>query len=328
MIARSSAHRLATALACIAMLGVAAPVFAQPAAPSPSPTAPSPGSGPAPTPEPAPISPYDDPPPATPQPAAPQPAGPTAPMPAPQPAGRPRMIAPATPSAALQAGNDAATRGDWATVASLLDPLLHEALAPAELAEAHRLAGLAAFFQQRPRDAEEHFLAYLRLDPDAQLDPALVPPDAVTFFADVRARHAAELRARKPLPKRYWLLNLVPPGGQIQNGEKTKAWVVGGLLVAFAGTNIATYAVLHSWCTPTNGPSGTSETCDDRRDHSSAANTLKTINIAAGIGLILTYAYGVYDGGRGYSRISRERSFAPYVAPMAGGAGFGLVGRF
>ena len=53
------------------------------------------------------------------------------------------------------------------------------------------------------------------------------------------------------------------------------------------------------------------------------------MNIAAGVGLILTYAYGVYDGGRGYSRVSRERAFAPYLAPTAnGGAGFGIVGTF
>src|SRR5438874_7564024 len=95
------------------------------------------------------------------------------------------------PSVALRDANAAAIAGDWQRVGELVDPLLVHALSPADVAEAHRLAGLAAFFQHRSADAETHFLAYLRLDLDARLDPALVPPEAVTFFDAVRARHAA-----------------------------------------------------------------------------------------------------------------------------------------
>src|SRR5438270_10051108 len=95
----------------------------------------------------------------------------------------------------LRDANTAATAGDWQRVAALVEPVLAGAPSNADLAEAHRLAGLAAFFAQNTAGAEQHFLAYLKLDLDGRLDPALVPPEAVTFFEDVRARHAAELRA-------------------------------------------------------------------------------------------------------------------------------------
>src|SRR6185295_19835054 len=106
---------------------------------------------------------------------------------------------------------------------TLVDPLLRQQLPPGDLAEAHRLAGIAAFFAQRNTDAETHFLAYLRIDLDGRLDPALYPPDVVAFFNDVASRHAAELRAqRAALPKRSWWLTLLPPLGQRQNGDRTK----------------------------------------------------------------------------------------------------------
>jgi hypothetical protein len=227
------------------------------------------------------------------------------------------------PSAALRDGNAAATAGDWARVDALVAPLLQGQLAPADLAEAHRLAGLAAFFQRRAPEAEAHFLAYLRLDLDARLDPALVPPAAVTFFEDVRARHAAELRARRPRQKRYWLLNLVPPGGQIQNGDRAKAYVVGSLLGVFAVSNVTSFLMLRSWCTRVSGAGGTSATCDDPHDHAHSAAALRVVNIASGIGLILTYAYGVYDGVSGYRKHSREQSVQPFIAPTEGGSVFG-----
>ena len=61
---------------------------------------------------------------------------------------------PATPGEALREGNAAATAGDWSRVAQLVDPLLGAQLPPSDLAEAHRLAGLAAFFQERRSYAE------------------------------------------------------------------------------------------------------------------------------------------------------------------------------
>ena len=212
-------------------------------------------------------------------------------------------------------------------MSALVDPLLRGQLPPADLAEAHRLAGLAAFFQQRPADAEAHFLAYLRLELDARLDPTLYTPDVVNFFEDVKSRNQAELRARRPKPRRYWLLNLVPPLGQLQNGERTKGIVLGAMLGGFAVGGVSSYLALRSWCTHTSGPSGASYTCDGDgtgKDRARTAGIMRGVAMVSGVGFALTYAYGVYDGASGY----RRRTVTPFIAPGADGGVVGVAGSF
>jgi hypothetical protein len=233
-----------------------------------------------------------------------------------------------TTSEALREGNTAATAGDWQRVTELVDPLFQRPLVPADLAEAHRLAGIAAFFQQQSAAAESHFLAYLRLDLDGRLDPALYPPEVVAFFNDVASRHAAELSALRQRPKRSWLLNLIPPGGQFQNGERTKAYVLGAVLGTFLVVNLTTYLLLLSWCDHTDGPAGGGLTCDDGQDRHRSAATVRPINIASGIGFLATYAFGVYDGVQGYRRRSREQALVPFVAVSKDSSVLGISGRF
>jgi hypothetical protein len=228
----------------------------------------------------------------------------------------------------LREANAAAVSGDWKHVDELVQPLLVRGVTPADLAEAHRLAGLAAYFAQNQAGAEAHFLAYLKIDLDGRLDPTLVPPEAVTFFEDVRARHAAELRAMRPRPRRYWIANLFPPWGQIQNGDHGKAIVVGIGLGAFAITNVTTYLVLRSWCTQTSGPGGVGASCDVTVDHSHTSASLRTLNIASGIGLIATYVYGVYDGVVGYRRRTQEQYVVPFATARSDGAVVGVMGSF
>jgi len=237
-------------------------------------------------------------------------------------------VAVAQPAAdRLRDGNAAAAAGDWQRVRTIVDPLFHIPIARNDLAEAHRLAGLAAYFLHEPKAAENHFLSYLQIDLDGRLDPSLYPPDVVSFFQDVQVRHAAELRARRPKPRRYWLLNLIPPGGQIQNGERTKAIVVGSLLGTFALANVSSYFILKSWCQQVTGENGTSVICDDTRDRSRSASHLRTVNLISGVGLILTYLYGVYDGVHGYRQRQREQ-VVPFVVPATGGGVVGVGGRF
>jgi hypothetical protein len=257
-----------------------------------------------------------------PPPDAPAPPPAETPAPAPQPPPPPRNAADA-----LREGNAAASAGDWARVSTLVEPLVKHELPIADRAEAHRLAALAAFFQNRTAQAETHFVEYLKIDLDAQLDPALYPPEVLTFFNDVKLRHAAELRARRPKQRRFVLLNLIPPGGQIQNGQKKKAYVVGGLLGGLAIANVTSYLVLRSWCKRVGGPDGSSALCDEDKDRSSAATQLRALNIVSGVGLILTYAYGVYDGFSGYRRHARE--LQPYVTSTTTGGGvLGITGSF
>lgn len=261
--------------------------------------------------------------------AQPQPTDspPEPPQAQPQP---PALVIPSEPSVALREANTAATAGDWSRVSALVQPLLAKQLERGDLAEAHRLAGIAAYLAQPPRNdiAEFHFLSYLRIDLDGHLDPALYPPEVVTFFNDVRARHAAELRARRPKGKRYWVLDLVPPFGQFQNHERTKGIVIGSLLGAFAITNVTTLLLRRSWCTFETSPSGKSSWVCDDSGHVEGARTARGLQIASGLGLIVTYVYGVYDGVRGYRRESRERALMPFASPTNQGGVVGVSMKF
>ncbi len=220
----------------------------------------------------------------------------------------------ASTSELLRQGNTAALAGDWPRVSQLIEPLLLHPLAVGDLAEAHRLAGLAALFQQHGDLAERHFLAYLRIAPTGRLDPALYPPEAVTFFSDVASRHAAELSAPRSPPHRSWWLTLIPPFGQLQNEERTKAYALGGVLGALLVTNLTSYYFLNKWCQVTDGPKGGGLSCYNGSDHNHEAARLRPYNIASGIGVLAVYAYGVVDGILGYRRQSRELAVQPFVA--------------
>jgi hypothetical protein len=233
-------------------------------------------------------------------------------------AAQPGLVGALDVATVLHDANISASAGDWAHVDALVAPLLLVRLAPADLAEAHRLAGLAAFFAQHRAAAESHFLAYLELDSDARLDPSLVPPEAVTFFEEVRVRHAAELRAQRPR-KRNWVWTLLPPVTQFQDGKVVKGSILGGVMFAFLATNLTTLAVLNAWC------SSSTDTCDQTTNHTRAARDLRTINLISGIGFWATYLYGVYDGVVAYRRATREH-LMPYASLVDSGAVVG-VGR-
>jgi hypothetical protein len=234
------------------------------------------------------------------------------------------------PSLALREANLAANAGDWARVSAYVEPLLTRQLERADLAEAHRLAGIAALYAQPPQEAlaEQHFLAYLRIDLDGHLDPTLYPPNVITFFADVRSKHAAELRARRPKAKRSWIPSLLPPWGQFYNGERTKGFVVGALLGTFLAANVTSYLVLRNWCFKQSRNGNESVGCDATTDRNASAATLRSINITAGVGLIVTYVWGVYDGIRGYRRARREGTLAPYATSTNTGSTFGVRMNF
>ena len=75
-------------------------------------------------------------------------------------------------------------------------------------------------------------------------------------------------------------------------------------------------------------------TCGDGpggRDGTRSAQRLRPINIASGIAFWVVYGYGVYDGIRGYRRVSREQAVHPYVTithEPGTGVSWGIVGRF
>lgn len=226
-------------------------------------------------------------------------------------------VALADPALDLRTANTAAAAGDWDQVQVLCDRvLLDPAIKPSDRAEANRLEGLAAFFTHRA-SPEPYFLEYLKLELDGHLDPALYPPEVVNYFNELRARHASEIEARRPSPKR-WYISPIPVISQVQNGETTKAIVLGSVFGAFLAGNVASYVVLRSWC------NNSDRTCDNGTDHTHAANTLVGVNVLTGVGAILTFAYGMYDGVRGYERART----IPYVSSTETGSFAGILGRF
>jgi tetratricopeptide (TPR) repeat protein len=66
-------------------------------------------------------------------------------------------------------------------------------LTEADLVTLHKLAGLSAFNLNRVEEAARHFRALLRLEPDFNLDPFMVPPPTVAYLDDLRRQMAAEL---------------------------------------------------------------------------------------------------------------------------------------
>lgn len=264
---------------------------------------------------------------AVPSPDASQPAS-SPPAPSPPAPSPPAPPPPATPSDALRQANDAATQGDWARVDALVQPLLSVQLDRADVAEAHRLAGIAALYAKPSarRDlAEAHFVAYLKINNGGHLDPALYPPEVVTFFNEVAARHENELKAARP-KKRYAVLAVLPPFAQFQNGDRTKGWVIGGLLGTFAVADITAVLLRRSWCSHVTSPSGhSSYVCDGHLEGGRATNA---IIIGTSLGLLITYVYGVYDGVRGYRRETRERALLPFASPTNQGAVVGVQMNF
>jgi hypothetical protein len=236
------------------------------------------------------------------------------PTPSPPP---PQTAAPSERLAAAQARFGA---GEYATAAAMAGPLTRDPDVPRAIrAEALRIYGLSLFFLELRADAEDALVAHLRLEPDAHLDPAQVPPEAIVFFEDVRARHAGAVAKARPRVRRFhspWLA-LLPPWGQFQNGDRTKGWIIGVAEVVFLAANLTTFAMLSSMC------SDADKTCTDPDN----ARALQTVNLVSGSLLIATVAYAVIDGLVGYRAPDPERGTLT-IAPTSGGAAVVLTWGF
>ena len=190
-------------------------------------------------------------------------------------------------------------------------------------AEAYRILGLSLCYQERFLEARAAFLEYLRSEPDAHLDPALVTPEVITLFEDVRARNLAEIEALRPKPKkkRYLLLNLVPGAGQFQNGSRTKGVLIAVGLGSLLAANVGSYYWLKNNCDSETRVCGNAD-----EEGASKARDYQTVNQLTGFAAIGLYAYSVIDGYLGYRAAERaERNPNPNqmrfgLAPQQGGA--------
>jgi hypothetical protein len=197
---------------------------------------------------------------------------------------------PQTPDAALKTARDEFDFGNYESVVARLRPfvealeLVRELPQKADRLEALRVYGIACTLTARKTAAEGAFLLLLREEPSTRLDPALVRPEAVAFFDEVRARHRAELLAvyRKNRRPHYWALDLIPLAGQMQNRQWKKAIVFGAIELALLATNITTGALLDHYEGPMNDFAG----------HHAAFEPLRDVNWIS-FGLLL----GVTAGG-------------------------------
>jgi len=220
----------------------------------------------------------------------------------------------------LELAQQALAAGHHARAAQLAERAAAESAAEqADRAEAYRVMGLARFFVGDRRGAKAAFVEYVRLDPEAHLDPALAPPEVIVLLEEVRAERAAELAAARPKPKKRPALNLLPPFGQFQNGQNTKGWIIGGLWSSLLVTNVTTWIILKQWC-----EDGADGTCPGHQD---GASTLRLVNLLSAAGFLGAYTYGVLDG---YfvmrARAAEDRQLRLGFTPLEGGVGLVLSG--
>jgi hypothetical protein len=181
--------------------------------------------------------------------------------------------------------------------------------------EALRTYGIACVLTGRRVAAEGAFVLLLRDDPHTELDPALVRPEAVTFFVAVRERWRTELVTvyRKNRGKRYPVLNLLPLAGQFQNRQYKKAYALLAADLTLLGTNIVTGSLLDQWQGPHRLFTG----------HESAAHALIPVNITSFTLLLTVVVYGIVDGFVVGHRLSVQERREEHKL-MLSGDGFGV----
>jgi hypothetical protein len=97
-------------------------------------------------------------------------------------------IVPVDPTEQLRLAKATYEYGDYAGAAKLLEPLTEARSLERtqDQIEAYRLLGLSHYFLNHADAAVHAFVDLLSLDPDFQLDPLYVPPQAVAFLDTVR----------------------------------------------------------------------------------------------------------------------------------------------
>jgi hypothetical protein len=199
----------------------------------------------------------------------------------------------ATPADALKRARDEFDFGNYEGAVGRLRPLVEalelsrELPEKADRLEALRVYGIACTLTGRRTAAEGAFLLLLREEPSMALDPALVRPEAVAFFGEVRARHRAELLAayRKNRRPYYWPLDVIPVVGQLQNRQWKKAIIFGSIELALLATSITTGVLLEDY----------EQTNHSFQGHTGAFEPLRDVNWISFGALLTVTAAGIVD---------------------------------
>ena len=176
------------------------------------------------------------------------------------------------------------------------------ALPRADRMEALRAYGIACAMTGRTTAAEGAFLLLLEADPSARLDAQLVRPEAVAIFDTVRARHREEVLAayKRGRGRRYAVLNLLPPAGQLQNREYKKGYALLGVELALLALDATSGSLLYRW----RGPH------QDFPGHADDARALRPVNWVSFGALLAVVVYGIVDGFVvGHRRALEEHRF-------------------
>jgi hypothetical protein len=228
--------------------------------------------------------------------------------------GSPSPIGPIDAPTSLERVRAAYEYGDIDSVVEWARPVAEGRVTASVVERGHalRYLGIGLYLTGRAPGAEAAFLELLRLRPDSTLDPRTTRPDVVTFFERVRSSHAVEIRATaRENNHKIFVLNFLPPFGQIQNGHRGRAFLYGGLELASAATAITTYALLSSW----------EQEHHEFGDHYNDATKLKVVNYVA-IGVFAaTCLISVLDGLASYADLPDE---APPSRGPSGGVALGL----
>ncbi|MBC8276765.1 MAG: hypothetical protein H8E46_00915 [FCB group bacterium] len=125
-----------------------------------------------------------------------------------------------------------------------------DTLYPDELSELRRYMGFTCVILRREYEAKNHFMKWLELDPEASLDPIMVPPNIIRVFYlakgasdSIQPEYVPSLpvsadrwTVMKPI---LWRSLLVPGWGHYHAGERNK-----GIILMMADTGLIGGCVL------------------------------------------------------------------------------------
>lgn len=201
---------------------------------------------------------------------------------------------PSTAFAALVRATAAYEYGDMMQVVEAVRPVAEGTL-PAntsQRARALRYLGVGLFLTNRALGAENAFSEWLRIDPSARLDPTSTRPEVVAFFENIRHQ-----QVKREMSSRTFAWNLLPPAGQFQNGQKTKGWIIAGVLLASAASSATSSLLIYSW-----------KHGDSTYDRDNLVPSMRWVQRAS-LGLFgAAFIYGVIDGLVNYYKTPDENT--------------------
>jgi hypothetical protein len=240
------------------------------------------------------------------------------------------------PSEEFERGRIAFERHEYARAIEILRPLLYPELrleSEGEIAQAHRMLGVAHLFEQQNEMAAQEFRKLLQLRPSYRMEPLLDPPQVVDFFnavlkqqeselADLeRKRQDAEAEQQRRLDaardgpgmiERHYIrnsfaVNFLPFGaGQFQNGQRRKGVfflttesILAGISVGALTTNFALYGFRpRIRCVPGPDPEAKVQNCMVGQVPSpdqARSQMITKVQIASGALFFATALWGVVD---------------------------------